>query len=124
VKATVGCSGVWHGRTHTGDVEFEQLLKHGDRLVVEGEQMRTRTLTVVALCVGGTGVVLGFWGLIDSCLPGTWSRTPGWSCYSPPWAWPALALGAVLVTLALIGLMVAGLAHLRRVTRRAGTHPR
>jgi len=82
--------------------------------------MSTRVVVLAALCVGGSGLSLAPMSLLDSCLPGTSSQAPGWTCYSPPWARPALALSATLLAASLLGLILAGLLRLRgRAGRRA-----
>ncbi len=82
-------------------------------------------VALTALVLGLAGLMVGGFGFMDSCLPGSWSGDPGSSCYSPPWAAPALALGTIAVVVSGLGLATAGLSYLHFAgrRRRPTTHP-
>ena len=69
--------------------------------------MSTRVVALTALCAGGAGLSLAPMSLSTRAFPAPGPRAPGWTCYSPPWARPALALSATLLAASLVGLILA-----------------
>lgn len=74
-------------------------------------------VALTALILGFFGVMVGGFGFMDSCLPGSWPNDPGSYCYSPPWATPALILGTAAVVASVLGLTAAGLGYLHPAAR-------
>ena len=79
-------------------------------------------VALMAVVLGPAGVVVGGFGFLDSCLPGSWPADPGSFCYSPPWAVPAMIFGLVALAASTLGLAAAGCRYLYAAARSTKPH--